>query len=87
MAYCHLFPGTVPVVRIVNKWPGQEEVAGDSKVRNQSSLTAAAHVHPATLQIPSLVAYEGGRPIAFGAEALEHVGVDGTYVAKWFKVR
>lgn len=49
VAYSHLYPNSVPAVRIaspvilcctysntstqVNKWPGQEEVAGDSKVR------------------------------------------------------
>ena len=36
------------------------------------------------LQIPSLVAYEGSRPIAFGADALESDGAD---VAKWFKLQ
>ena len=39
------------------------------------------------LQIPSLVAYEGGRPIAFGADALEHAGADGVFIAKWFKLQ
>ena len=39
------------------------------------------------LQIPSLVAYEGGRPVAFGADALEHVGQDGVFLAKWFKLQ
>ena len=39
------------------------------------------------LQIPSLVAYEGGRPIAFGADALEHAGAEGVFVAKWFKLQ
>ena len=38
-------------------------------------------------QIPSLVAYEGSRPIAFGAEALEHAGADGVFIAKWFKLQ
>ncbi|KAG8804483.1 hypothetical protein FRC16_007892 [Serendipita sp. 398] len=67
VSYCHLFPNSVPSVRIVNKWPGQEEVAGDSK-------------------IPSLVAYENSRPIAYGAEALEYMDTEGYYVAKWFKL-
>ncbi len=39
------------------------------------------------LQIPSLVAYEGGRPTAFGADALEHAGADGVFLAKWFKLQ
>jgi len=39
------------------------------------------------LQIPSLVAYEGGRPIAFGVDALEYAGVDGVFLAKWFKLQ
>jgi hypothetical protein len=38
------------------------------------------------MQIPSLVAYEGSRPVAYGAEALEYNGMDGYYIAKWFKV-
>ncbi|KIM24672.1 hypothetical protein M408DRAFT_331646 [Serendipita vermifera MAFF 305830] len=67
VSYVHLFPNAIPAVRIVNKWPGQEEVAGDSK-------------------IPSLVAYEGSRPIAYGAEALEYTNTEGYYVAKWFKL-
>jgi hypothetical protein len=32
------------------------------------------------------VAYEGSRPIAYGAEALEYTNTEGYYVAKWFKV-
>ena len=39
------------------------------------------------LQIPSLVAYEGDRPIAFGADALESAGTDGVFLAKWFKLQ
>ena len=39
------------------------------------------------LQIPSLVAYEGGRPIAFGANALEYAGTDSVFVVKWFKLQ
>ena len=38
-------------------------------------------------QIPSLVAYEGDRPIAFGADALECAEVDGVFIAKWFKLQ
>ncbi|CAG7852131.1 SubName: Full=Uncharacterized protein {ECO:0000313/EMBL:CCA70381.1} [Serendipita indica DSM 11827] len=67
VSYCHMFPNSAPAVRIVNKWPGQEEVAGDSK-------------------IPSLVAYEASRPIAYGAEALEYADTEGYYVARWFKL-
>lgn len=32
VAYAHLVPDTIPEVRIVNRWPGQEEVSGESKV-------------------------------------------------------
>ena len=39
------------------------------------------------LQIPSLVAYEGARPIAFGADALEQTGAEGVFIAKWFKLQ
>ena len=39
------------------------------------------------LQIPSLVAYKGDRPIAFGADALEYAEVDGVFIAKWFKLQ
>ena len=72
--------------RIVNKWPGQEEAAGDSKVdaiiiRSEHSLNSD------DFQIPSLVAYDGSRPIAFGADALEHAGADGVFVAKCFKLQ
>ena len=38
-------------------------------------------------QVPSLVAYEGDRPIAFGADALEYAEVDGVFIAKWFKLQ
>ena len=33
------------------------------------------------------MAYKGGRPIAFGADALEHAGADNVFVAKWFKLQ
>ena len=33
------------------------------------------------------MAYEGSRPIAFGADALEHAGADGVFLAKWFKLQ
>ena len=33
------------------------------------------------------MAYEGGRAIAFGADALEYAGVDGVFLAKWFKLQ
>lgn len=32
------------------------------------------------------MAYEGGRPVAFGAEAAEYDGMDGYHIAKWFKL-
>lgn len=71
----------------MNKWPGQEEVAGDSKVciflANYSMIFWFILTF---VQIPSLVAYEGSRPVAFGAEATEYEGMEGFYVAKWFKV-
>jgi len=34
-----------------------------------------------TFRFRPLVAYEGRRPIAFGADALEHAGADGVFVA------
>ena len=33
VSYAHLVPDTIPEARIVNRWPGQEEVSGESKVR------------------------------------------------------
>lgn len=33
VSFCHLFPGQVPRISVVTRWPGQETAAGDSTVR------------------------------------------------------
>ncbi|KIM25808.1 hypothetical protein M408DRAFT_330992 [Serendipita vermifera MAFF 305830] len=66
-AFAHLFPGSTPQVRVVTKWPGQEEAAGDSK-------------------IPTLVAYKRGKPIGYGADAIEQEAAQDGELAKWFKL-
>ncbi len=38
------------------------------------------------VQIPTLVAYEDGDAVAFGAQALEYTGAENVHIAKWFKV-
>ncbi|KAH7100093.1 hypothetical protein BKA62DRAFT_263816 [Auriculariales sp. MPI-PUGE-AT-0066] len=68
VSYVHLQDSVSPHVRLVTKWPGQEDASGDCK-------------------LPTLVRYdEHGKPVSYGAEALENASGDEGPLARWFKL-
>lgn len=69
-------------VRLVTKYPGQEEAAGDSKVRRLFFSLSLNN----TPQVPTLVAYKRGKPIGYGVDAIEQAATQDGELAKWFKV-
>lgn len=85
----HLAPQQAPKVRIVARWPGEQAAASRSPC---CTLTAVAG-SPNSSKIPSLILYTPeGRPVAFGAEALQEKYQDDLFeerlhLARWFKVR
>lgn len=84
VAYAHLIPDNLPDVRVVCRWPGQPQAAGDCKVVPMSIKSAYAD----TVQVPSLVAYRNGQAVAFGAEAEEYAeNDDRVEIARWFKLQ
>lgn len=84
----HLAPQQAPKVRIVARWPGELQSASRSSC---CTLTPSVG-SPNSSKIPSLILYTPeGRPVAFGAEALQEKYQDDLFeerlhLARWFKV-
>ena len=84
VAYTHLIPDNPPDVRLVHRWPGQQQAAGDCKV--VPILIKSSYFN--AVQVPSLVAYRNGQAVAFGAEAEEYAEEDEhVELARWFKLQ
>ncbi|KAG8844896.1 hypothetical protein FRB91_002224 [Serendipita sp. 411] len=88
VSFAHAYPGSQTGVRMVTRWKGQPEAAGDSKVdyfifRVHGEMWLKCIP---TIQIPTIVVYEQGEMIAAGAEAREFVGDDAYEISRWFKL-
>ena len=84
VACAHLMPDNPPDVRVVQRWPGQPQAAGDCKVVPISIKSSYFDA----VQVPSLVAYRNGQAVAFGAQAEKYArNDDRVEIAKWFKLQ
>ena len=84
VGYAHLIPDNPPDVRLVCRWPGQPQAAGDCKVVPMPIKSSYFDA----VQVPSLVAYRNGQAVAFGAAAEEYAeNDDHVEIARWFKLQ